>query len=384
MPEQPYMVVDWRADHSLRVPRPDLTLELGAPNACNACHVDETVEWALEHYETWYGRARKPHYGTILAAGRAGDPGAVDGLIRLAGDELSPAIVRATALTLLGAYPGDASTAAFNRALSDPEALVRHTAVGSVNTSDPEAFVELVSPLLFDQVRAVRLQAASRLAGLPEDLFEPYQLQMLAETLAEYEEVTAYSLDFAFAGHNLGNLYARLDDPEKAQAFYESAIEIDDLFYPAKSNLAVLLSSQGNNEDAERLLRDILDAYPDQHDSAYSLGLLLAEMDRYEEAAGFLRRAASGLPNAARIFYNLGLVEQYLGRAREAEAALLRTVELEPSNFEYLYALADHYVTRGELRSALAIADHMITIEPTNRIGHELRAFIERAMRGQP
>jgi len=34
MPEQLYMVVDWRADHSLRVPRPDLSQELGTPNAC--------------------------------------------------------------------------------------------------------------------------------------------------------------------------------------------------------------------------------------------------------------------------------------------------------------------------------------------------------------
>ena len=27
--EQPYMVIDYRADHSIRVPRPDLTLEIG-------------------------------------------------------------------------------------------------------------------------------------------------------------------------------------------------------------------------------------------------------------------------------------------------------------------------------------------------------------------
>ncbi len=43
MAEQPYMVVDWRADHSLRVPRPDLTLETGTPNACSQarCHNDK-------------------------------------------------------------------------------------------------------------------------------------------------------------------------------------------------------------------------------------------------------------------------------------------------------------------------------------------------------
>ncbi len=56
-----------------------------------------------------------------------------------------------------------------------------------------------------------------------------------------------YSLDFSFAGHNLGNLYTALGDPEKAERYYKTAIEIDDLFYPAKANLAVLYNAQGRN-----------------------------------------------------------------------------------------------------------------------------------------
>jgi predicted CXXCH cytochrome family protein len=380
MPQQPYMVIDWRADHSLRVPRPDLTQALGVPNACSTCHDDQPVEWAVEHYETWYGRARKPHYGTVLAAGRARAPEALQGLIRLAADELSPAIVRATALSLLGTYPGEQSTAAFNRALADVEALVRYTAVNSVNTENPAEFVELVTPLLFDQVRAVRLQAASRLAGLPEDRFKPYQLEVLEATLAEYEQVMEYSLDFAFAGHNLGNLYTRLDEPLKAQAYYEAALAIDDLFFPAKANLAVLYNAQGRNADAERLLREILDAYPDQYDSAYSLGLLLAEMDRHEEAAHYLRQAAAGMPDRARVFYNLGLAQQYLGQSAEAERTLGRAVQLEPANLDYLFALADHYLKRGELRPALAVAERMIAVGPGDRRGHDVKAYVERAI----
>jgi hypothetical protein len=38
MPNTAYMIVDPRRDHSMRVPRPDLTVSLGVPNACNACH----------------------------------------------------------------------------------------------------------------------------------------------------------------------------------------------------------------------------------------------------------------------------------------------------------------------------------------------------------
>jgi hypothetical protein len=41
MPERIYMVNDLRADHSMRVPRPDLTVSIGTPNACTGCHQDQ-------------------------------------------------------------------------------------------------------------------------------------------------------------------------------------------------------------------------------------------------------------------------------------------------------------------------------------------------------
>jgi len=88
MPERPYMIIDYRADHSLRVPRPDLTVKIGTPNACgqSGCHDDKPVTWIVDAYDRWYGKAKKPHYGTALAAGRAGKPEAQTELVRLAGD----------------------------------------------------------------------------------------------------------------------------------------------------------------------------------------------------------------------------------------------------------------------------------------------------------
>jgi tetratricopeptide (TPR) repeat protein len=314
MPEQPYMVIDERADHSLRVPRPDLSLALGTPNACSqgGCHDDKPLSWSVDAFEKWYGLAKKPHYGPALAAGREGRPQARDDLVRLAGDELYPAIVRATALSLLGRYPGEESTRAFAVALADAEPLMRYTAVSSVVAASQEELVELVAPLLFDPMRAVRMQAAVGLADVPSQLLKPYQREALAGVLTEYRQAMDHSLDFAFAGHNLGNLAARLGDVREAERYYRIAIKIDDLFYPAKANLAVLLNAQGRNEEAEALLRSILDAYPEQHEVAYSLGLLLAEMGRYVEAESYLGRAATGMPDHPGAARNLQAVREYL------------------------------------------------------------------------
>jgi tetratricopeptide (TPR) repeat protein len=385
MPERPYMVIDERADHSLRVPRPDLTLELGVPNACgqSGCHDDKSAQWAADYFTRWYGVARRSHYGTVLEAGRRGAPEAGPELIRLAGDPLYPAIVRATALSLLGRYPGEASTRAFNSALADDDALVRHTAVQAVNTADPRELVELVAPLLADPAKAVRGQAAVRLAPVPRELFKPYQSAALDSALNEYRTAMSYTLDFAASGHNLGNLYATLGDPAKAEEYYRTALEIDDLFYPAKMNLAVLYNRQGRNAEAETLLREVLGAYPEVYEAAYSLGLLLVEMGRPGEAVEFLAQAADGMPERSRVPYNLGLLLQSLGRWAEAEAALRRALELEPESLDYLYALADHYVKRGEPARALPLAERMIAAHPDDSLGPELKTFLQGALQAR-
>jgi len=46
MPTTTYMVNDPRHDHSFRVPRPDRSVSLGVPNACDQCHADRGAAWA--------------------------------------------------------------------------------------------------------------------------------------------------------------------------------------------------------------------------------------------------------------------------------------------------------------------------------------------------
>ena len=52
-----YMVIDERRDHSFRIPRPDLSKQLGTTNACNNCHTaaNETNQWAADAIKKWYG-----------------------------------------------------------------------------------------------------------------------------------------------------------------------------------------------------------------------------------------------------------------------------------------------------------------------------------------
>ena len=103
MPESVYMGIDKRADHSIRIPRPDLSSAYQTPNACNAAgyHDDKSLEWTNRNMTKWYGIKKRPHFGEVFAKSRQGDRDVHRDLITLTKDTLSPGFVRATALSLL-------------------------------------------------------------------------------------------------------------------------------------------------------------------------------------------------------------------------------------------------------------------------------------------
>ena len=58
MPPATYMQIDPRRDHSIRIPRPDRTVTLCTPNACNGCHGDRSPEWAAAQVRIACGNRR--------------------------------------------------------------------------------------------------------------------------------------------------------------------------------------------------------------------------------------------------------------------------------------------------------------------------------------
>jgi tetratricopeptide (TPR) repeat protein len=354
MPGQYYMVVHFRLDHSLRVPRPDLSASIGTPNACNAagCHADKSVAWAVEKYDAWYGKKRKPHFGTVLAAGQAGRPEAGAELVQLAQDQLRPAIARATALELLSRYPDATSTAALEKALVDDDALIRRTAASQFEPPDAARLAKALAPLLKDPVRAVRTEAAGRLAELPLGLLTEAQRTAQAAALEEYVAVQLYGSDMPSGPYNLANLETSQGRYAEAEKHYRRALEIDDQFFLAKTNLAMLLAQLGRIAEAEPLLREVFAQQPNNAGSAFNLGLLLAEEGKTAEAEKALRVALKADPTLAAAAYNLAVL---VAPRRPAEAVDLarKAAEARPDEPRYAWTLA-YFQDRGGDRAGAA------------------------------
>jgi len=366
MPGRYYMGNDYRLDHSIRIPRPDLSLKYETPNSCNmsTCHDDKTVQWSVGHYREWYGQKRKPHYGTVIADGRQRKPEAETPLIKLAKDGLFPPIVRATALSLLRSYPGKQSMDAIEQALRDDEPLVRHTAIRELGQTDTDIQVKLMVSLLYEPVKAVRMQAAMNLTALPREKLTDDQKKIFEAVLLEYQRSMEHAADFPHARLNLGIMYANLGQREHAEENYKKAIEIDGQFYPAKVNLAMLYNEMGKNNEAEILLRDVLEKNPEMYDLAYSFGLLLAEEKRLDEAAVYLERAARGMPDRARVAYNYSLVLRHLGRNTDALSEMLRAYQINRQDPAIVQTLAIFYLQEKQWQKALPYVQELVKLVP--------------------
>src|SRR5262249_42770604 len=125
MPERTYMVVDRRHDHSFRIPRPDLSVKLGTPNACTDCHNDHTAQWAAAAVGRWYGPGRKGFqtYGEAFRAAWSGRADAAALLGAVAGNGNTSAFVRASALGELRSRLSRSNVELAREALSDPDPL---------------------------------------------------------------------------------------------------------------------------------------------------------------------------------------------------------------------------------------------------------------------
>jgi len=378
MPGRVYMGADYRPDHSFRIPDPALSAATGSPDACLRCHLDKDTTWSQKSVHEWYGPGQNSHYGTVIARAREGDPDVAPDLQRLATDVLYPVNVRATALSMLAAYPGKETTQVMEIAMMDEEALIRRTAVGTIFIPEPERLAKVIAPLLYDPIKTVRIEAASRLSGEMAKLLNTEQQAVFQDVLQEYIAAMEYTADFAGSRHNLANLYNEMDRPEDAIRQYEQAIRIDNRFYPAKMNLAVLYSQRGQNKSAEKLLREVVRDEPELYDAAYSLGLLLAEMQNYTEGVKYLEIASQGLPERGRIFYNLGLIYAFLQNAASAEEALRTALSLEPQSLDFQYGLADFYLKTGQFEMARPIVEDMISMHAANPIGTQMMEYIRQ------
>lgn len=378
MPEKTYMVVDPRKDHSFRIPRPDLSLKLGTPNACTQCHQGRSNEWAVTNIEKWYpnsSRRKEIHYGEVLSAGRRGSSNANQLLVDLANNLSQSEIVRASAVSQLQGYMNPFSLTAINDQLHDKKPFVKFSAIGATEALPPGVKIKLLKHLLDDDLRMIRLEAARELANTRAQIADQILLKKLDHSISEYIAAQKFNAERPEAHVNLGVLYANMRLIEQAQVEYKKAITIDPTFISSYINLADLYRAQNLDQEGKNYLLAAIEQQPDLGAAYHALGLLLIRQKKINDALPSLLKATELEPSNTRYKYVYAVALDSMGQTKRAIDILMLAHMNRPSDRDVLYALISFHQKSGDIKQAKHFASILVKMSPWDQ---DAKALFER------
>jgi predicted CXXCH cytochrome family protein len=357
MPPATFMQIDERRDHSIRIPRPDLSVEYGTPNACNGCHEKKAATWARDAVASWtHGAAPRPHFVEALAKDRQGALDAPRALRALSASAQAPAIARATALERLGSYSSEKTRQALQAALTSSDGLVVYGAVLGAAQLAPPQRVALLLPVLEHPLRAVRVAVGKALAGAPiASLPEPARAA-LERAFAEVEQSFAVAASQPQTHVEQGAFELARGRLREAEASLQTALRLQPCLAEAQLNLADLARQQGNEAAAERAIRAALQCNPQYAAAHHALGLWQIRAHRAQEAIASLRTASRLVPQDVRFSYVLAVALVSTGERTEAIRILEATLEKRPNDASSLQALATYLREAGAGERSTEIA----------------------------
>lgn len=366
MPGKYYMGNDFRHDHSFRVPRPDLSVKYGTPNACNMCHTDKKAQWASEAVVKWYGPQRKYHFSDDLIPGSKADGNAETHLQKLLADTSVPNIIKATAVEYMRNIPTMTVLKSLIQSLQYADAHVRYRALRSLASFPYEQWKDAAATMFGDKVKAVRIAAADLFLQVPIEQIPSDQRNAFAGARKELQDYLLYQADFSVGNVMIGDFYYRLNDLAGAEKFYKRALKQDSVMNYVRFNLSSLYNAQGRNNDALKVLLDAKSTDPKNPRVYYNLALLNVEMNDIRSAMDNFAKSVSLGNNDPRLYYNYGLLNQQNGNFAQAEQIFQRGLSMAPMDVNLNYALAFLYIQQKQYQKALVPASVLKKADPAN------------------
>ncbi len=361
-----YMGNDFRRDHSFRIPRPDLSLKYGTPNACTGCHEDKDDKWAWSEFKKQYGEVDSTHFSEKLAPGIVREPNAHIGLSELMNDKTEPEMARASAVRAISNYNAENLIEQYIALLNDESPLVRGTTVDVMSEINNTDYATYFLPLLEDSKRSIRIKAFYGLGGLTELQIPEKYKESYKKVKKEFFDHLNTNSDFVGGRIKKANYYIKQGDLQRGIEGYESALKIDNTNNQARLDLANLYYRNQNFLKAEETFKKVIEQEPEYGPVYYSLALLYAELNRTDDAIEQLENATKLMPENTRVYYNLSLLYSKKQDFKNTEQTLIKGLKIDSTNESLLYALAYHYSNINQREKAKNILIKLVNLYPNN------------------
>ena len=264
MIERTYMGIDGRRDHSFRIPRPDLFLATGAPNACTDCHAERNAAWAATQIAQRFPDSdrRGAHFSRTFAAARHDPAASAENLLGIAERDGLPGLIRASALDLLRPVADAAIAARAAPLIGDDDPLVRAAAIALQRGAPPMDRVQRLVPAFEDPARSVRIAAARAFLDAPVARLPARISEAARNAAGEWRASLLAKTDFPETQMAIGGAALVLRNPRAAEKAFRETVRLDPQRVEAWAMIARILAATGDRDGARVALDDALAANP--------------------------------------------------------------------------------------------------------------------------
>ncbi len=290
MPQTIYMQRHRRHDHGFTIPDPLLTKEFKIPNACNRCHLDKSVDWAIKWTNKWYGKKmeRDSRERTItFSKVKNGDKHSIENLLEYTKNTNS-SYWKAAGVNILSSYLQEEKVQdLFRDFLTNPFPLVRE----KVSQYLPD------EKLLSDPFRSIRFNA---------QWGNPLKLNLVSKS--ELEEIINFKMDQVAGRMQKGTYLNSLGKPLEAILEYKIAAQWDGQSPILLHDLAIMLAGINQVAESANYLEKAIKLDSKDADLRFKLGLAYAELGKKEKAIKSFREALRLDPNHQGALNNLKII----------------------------------------------------------------------------
>lgn len=179
--------------------------------------------------------------------------------------------------------------------------------------------------------------------------------------------------DSSIALNNLGLIYTRQGEYEKAQVLYEQSINVR----PDQEHVEAVYVNMAENYAAQQMFDEAIEHYqhaletnPEYVEAYLGLASMSIQLQQYAHAEQIYAQALELDRQQDRIYTRLGNLYALQNKHAEAQAYFQKALNLNPFDMNAYNGMGLSYARSGDVEKALELYQHALTLDPDVAILH--------------
>ncbi|MGB6340662.1 MAG: tetratricopeptide repeat protein, partial [Candidatus Aminicenantaceae bacterium] len=181
-----------------------------------------------------------------------------------------------------------------------------------------------------------------------------------------------FAVAYLYLSHVYFELQSRGDERNdvlrKAKEYSEKATEKERLYILAEYASSI----ERDSEKKVRILKELIEKYPNEKDAHYELGFYYQSRDLFEEALNEYQKALELAPADGFILNALGYVYSDMGEYEKAVECFQKYANHYPEDANPLDSMAEQYFRMGRLDEAILNYEKALKIKPDFGVGYRV------------